>query len=104
MTTPMTVTVDSRVEEFTRAPRKLFIDGQWTEAASGKTFETPNPATGETLAHVAEGDAEDINRAVRAARAAFDGGPWSRMTPSERGRIIWKIGDLILQHAEELAQ
>ncbi len=100
----MTVTVDSRVEEFTSAPRKLFIDGQWTEAASGRTFETPNPATGETLANVAEGDAEDINRAVRAARRAFDSGPWGRMTPSERGRLIWRIGDLILEHAEELAQ
>ena len=99
----MTVTVDRSVEEFTAAPRKLFINGQWADAASGKTFETPNPATGETLAWVAEGDAEDINRAVRAARAAFDG-PWSRMTPSERGRIIWRIGDLILAHADELAQ
>ena len=66
----MTVTVDRSVEEFTAAPRKLFIDGQWADAASGKTFETPNPATGETLANVAEGDAEDINRAVRAARRA----------------------------------
>jgi phenylacetaldehyde dehydrogenase len=99
----MTVTVDRSVEEFTAAPRKLFINGQWTDAASGKSFETPNPATGETLARVAEGDAEDINRAVRAARAAFDG-PWSRMTPSERGRIIWRIGDLILAHTDELAQ
>ena len=54
----MTVTVDRSVEEFTAAPRKLFIDGQWTDAASGKTFETPNPATGETLANVAEGDAK----------------------------------------------
>ena len=100
----MTVTVDRVVEEFTAAPRKLFIDGQWTDAASGKTFETPNPATGETLANVAEGDAEDINRAVRAARKAFESGPWSRMTPSERGRLIWKIGDLILENAAELAQ
>src|ERR1700683_1993258 len=100
----MTVTVDRRVEEFTAAPRKLFIDGQWVDAASGKTFETPNPATGERLANGAEGDAEDINRAVRAARKAFDDGPWSRMTPSERGRLIWKVGDLILEHAEELAQ
>src|SRR5580658_8570858 len=100
----MTVTVDSRVEEFTGAPRKLFIDGEWTEAASGKTFETPNPATGETLANVAEGDAEDINRAVRAARRAFESGPWSRMTPSDRGRLIWRIGDLILEHTDELAQ
>src|SRR5579862_9956573 len=104
MTTPMTVTVDSRVEEFTSAPRKLFIDGQWTEAASGRTFETPNPATGETLAQIAEGDAEDINCAVRAARRAFESGPWSRMTPSDRGRLIWRIGDLILEHADELAQ
>jgi phenylacetaldehyde dehydrogenase len=100
----MTVTLDRNVEEFIAAPRKLFINGQWTEAASGKTFETPDPATGETLARVAEGDAEDIDRAVRAARKAFDEGPWSAMTPSERGRIVWKIGDLILEHVDELAQ
>jgi phenylacetaldehyde dehydrogenase len=100
----MTVTLDHNVEAFIGSPRQLFINGQWVDAASGKTFETPNPATGETLARVAEGDAEDINRAVRAARAAFDDGPWSRMTPSERGRIVWKIGDLILEHVDELAQ
>jgi phenylacetaldehyde dehydrogenase len=100
----MTVTVDQTVEQFTAAPHQLFIDGQWVDAASGKTFQTPNPATGETLAHVAEGDAEDIDRAVRAARKAFDEGPWGRLTPSERGRIIWRIGDLILEHADELAQ
>ena len=100
----MTVTVDRSVEEFTAAPRKLFINGQWVDAASGKTFETPNPATGETLANVAEGDAEDVNRAVRAARNAFESGPWSRLTPSERGRILWRVGDLILQYADELAQ
>src|SRR5580658_7869262 len=100
----MTVTVDRTVEEFTATPRKLFINGQWVDAASGKTFETPNPATGETLASVAEGDSEDIDRAVRAARAAFDEGPWGRITPSDRGRIIWRIGDLILAHADELAQ
>ncbi len=100
----MTVTLDRNVEAFIGAPRQLFIDGQWTAAASGKTFDTPNPATGETLARIAEGDAEDIDRAVRAARRAFEDGPWSRMTPSERGRIIWRIGDLILEHADELAQ
>jgi phenylacetaldehyde dehydrogenase len=98
------VTLDRNVEAFIGAPRQLLIDGQWVDAASGRTFETPNPATGETLAHIAEGDAEDINRAVRAARAAFDDGPWSRMSPSERGRIIWRIGDLILEHVDELAQ
>ena len=100
----MTVTLDNRVEAFIAAPRQLFINGQWVDAASGKTFETPTPATGETLARIAEGDVEDINRAVTAARRAFDSGPWSRMSPSERGRIIWRIGDLILEHVEELAQ
>jgi phenylacetaldehyde dehydrogenase len=100
----MTVTLDRRVEEFVATPRQLFINGQWVDAASGKTFETPDPATGQTLARIAEGDAEDINRAVKAARKAFEEGPWSRMTPSERGRIVWKIGDLILEHTDELAQ
>ena len=100
----MTVTLDKNVEHFIGAPRQLFIGGQWADAASGKTFATPNPATGETLAQVAEGEAEDINRAVQAARRAFEEGPWSRMTPSERGRIIWRIGDLILEHLDELAQ
>jgi phenylacetaldehyde dehydrogenase len=100
----MTVTLDRNVEAFIGAPRQLFIDGQWADAASGETFETPNPATGETLARVAEGGAEDIDRAVRAARRAFEEGPWGRMTPSERGRIIWRIGDLILEHTDELAQ
>ena len=60
----MTVTLDRNVENFIGAPRQLFINGQFADAASGKTFETPHPATGETLAHIAEGDAEDINRAV----------------------------------------
>jgi phenylacetaldehyde dehydrogenase len=99
----MTVTLDQNVETFLGTPRQMFINGEWTDSALGKTFDTPNPATGETLARVAEGDAEDIDRAVRAARSAFDG-EWSRLTPSDRGRIIWKIGDLILEHAEELAQ
>jgi len=100
----MTVTLDRNVEQFIGAPRQLFINGQWVDAASGQTFATPNPATGETLANIAEGDAEDIDRAVRAARRAFEDGPWSKMTASERGRIIWRIGDLILEHTDELAQ
>ena len=100
----MTVTLDRNVEQFLDSPHQLFINGQWVDAASGKTFETPNPATGETLARIAEGDAEDVDRAVRAARRAFEEGPWGRMTPSERGRIIWRIGDLIIQHNDELAQ
>src|SRR5260370_40905093 len=100
----MTVTTERSVEEFTASPRQLLIDGQWVGAGSGRTFEAPDPSTGDALAHIAEGDAEDIERAVRAARRAFDDGPWGRLTASERGRIIWKIGDLILEHADELAQ
>jgi phenylacetaldehyde dehydrogenase len=100
----MTITLDKRVDAFVATTRQLFIDGQWVDAASGETFETTNPATGETLATVAAGDVSDIDRAVRAARRAFEDGPWGRLTPSDRGRIIWKIGDLILDHLDELAQ
>ena len=94
----------NRVEEFISHPRKMFIDGKWVAAASGKTFPVYNPATGEVLAQVAEGDREDINRAVKAARKAFEDGPWSKITSSERGRLIWKLGDLLEQHLEEFAQ
>src|SRR6202008_4018133 len=65
---------------------------------------TYDPSTGEILARIAEGDREDIDRAVKAARAAFDSGPWSRMTASERGRLIWKLADLIEQHLQEFAE
>jgi len=97
-------TLDKRVQDFVHTRRQLFIDGQLVDAKSGRTFETLNPATGETLATVAEGGAVDIDLAVRAARRAFDEGPWSRMTPSERGRIMWRIGDLITEHLEEFAE
>ncbi|WP_433187685.1 aldehyde dehydrogenase family protein [Actinoallomurus sp. CA-150999] len=97
-------TAHDRVNSFVANPRRMFIGGQWTAAVSGKTFATPDPSTGETLAYVAEGDEADIDRAVQAARTAFEQGPWSRMTASDRGRLIWKIGDLILENAEELAQ
>jgi phenylacetaldehyde dehydrogenase len=82
----------------------MLINGKWVNAASGKTFPTYNPATGEVLAHVAEGDKEDIDRAVAAARAAFEKGAWRDITPSERGRLIWKLADLLEKHAEEFAQ
>ncbi len=85
-------------------PVKMLIGGQWVESASGKTFETMNPSTGEVLAHVAEGDSEDVNRAVTAARKAFESGPWPKLTPSQRGRLLLKLADLIEQNAEELAQ
>ena len=93
-----------KVTEFLSKPRKMLIDGQWVDAVSGKTFETYNPATGEVLAHVAEADAADIDRAVKAARQAFESGPWPEMSPSKRGRLLWKLGDLIQQNLEELAE
>jgi len=83
---------------------KLLINGEWVEPASGKTFPTVNPATGETLAEIASGEAEDINRAVAAARRAFESGPWPRMTPAERQMIIWRMADLIEGALEEFAQ
>src|SRR5271169_3232054 len=99
-----TAQMHSRVAEFVGKPRKMFIDGKWVESASGKTFPSYNPATGEVMAKVAEGDREDINRAVKAARKAFDSGKWPKMSGSERGRLIWKLGDLLEQHLEEFAQ
>ncbi len=96
--------IDPRVANFLATPRKMLIGGRWLDAASGKTFNTLDPATGEVLAQVAEGDKQDVDRAVRSARAAFDSGPWRRMTVSERGRIIWKIGSLIEEHLEEFAE
>src|ERR1700745_2245382 len=96
-----TAQLHNSVAEFLSKPRKLFINNQWVESASGKTFPTYNPATGEVLAQVAEGDREDINQAVKAARKAFDNGPWRRMTASERGRLIWKLADLLEAHTEE---
>jgi len=98
------VQMEDKVTNFISKDRKMLINGKWVEAASGKTFPTYNPATGEVLARVAEGDREDIDRAVKAARAAFETGPWHKMSPSERGRAIWKLGDLIQENLEELAE
>lgn len=103
-TTMSGIQLESSVTSFVAKTRKMLINGKWSDAASGKTFDTFNPATGEVLARVAEGDREDIDRAVKAARAAFDSGPWSRLTSSERGRMIWKLADLLEKHTEEFAQ
>ena len=80
-----------------------FIDGELVDAASGETFERINPATGEVIARVAAGDAEDVDRAVRAARRAFDAGDWSMADPAERKRVLLRLAELIREHAEELA-
>src|SRR5881296_1088653 len=83
---------------------QLFIAGAWRPAVSGETYQTINPATEEPSATVAKGDERDIDLAVAAARVAFDRGPWPRMTAAERGRIVWKLGDLITQHLDEMAR
>ncbi|KAJ0986656.1 hypothetical protein J5N97_005012 [Dioscorea zingiberensis] len=82
---------------------KLLINGQFVDAATGKTFPTLDPRTGEVIAHVAEGDVEDVNRAVSAARKAFDEGPWPKMTGYERSRILNRFADLIEKHNDEIA-
>src|SRR5258708_20895399 len=89
------VRMDDKVTSYVSQNRKMLINGQWVEAASGKTFPTYNPATGEVLARVAEGDREDIDRAVKAARAAFETGPCAKMAPSDRGPVLWTLGDLL---------
>src|SRR5579863_9491878 len=96
--------LEDKIHNFISRTHKILINGKWVEAASGKTFATYNPATGEVLANVAEGDREDIDRAVKAARAAFETGPWSRISPATRGKMIWKLADLIEKHLEEFAQ
>jgi len=85
-------------------PGKMLIDGRWVEGS--QSFDTINPATGEVLTQIAEAGASDVDRAVEAARRAFDskGGAWRKMSASERGRLIWKFADLVEQHIDELAE
>src|SRR4051794_19954139 len=73
----------------------MLIDGKWVPSVSGKTFPTVNPATGETICQVAEGDKADVDKAVAAARRAFESGPWSKMSASERGRLMYRLADRI---------
>lgn len=83
---------------------QLFINGKWEDASSGKTFETVNPATGEMYATVAEAGAEDVDLAVKAARAAFESGPWAEMAPSDRGRLLYKAAQKLWENADRLAE
>lgn len=101
---PNTLEISRRLADFLVGTKKLYIGGKWVESASGKTFDTLNPATGEVLATVSEAGEEDVNRAVLAARKAFDEGPWSRMSAAERSRLVYKLADLMEEHIEELAQ
>ncbi|MDT7542694.1 MAG: hypothetical protein QOE33_2598 [Acidobacteriota bacterium] len=95
----------SSTQTASETPRRyqLYIDGKFVDAESGKTFTTPNPATGETFAEVAEGDKADIDKAVDAARRAFDG-KWSKVSARDRGRMLYKLAQLVESHAKELAE
>ncbi|MEY9867618.1 aldehyde dehydrogenase (NAD+) [Peribacillus sp. B2I2] len=99
-----TIKLNPRVQEFLKGTKKLLINGELVEAASGKTFETLDPSNGKVLAIVSEAGPEDVDKAVKAARKAFDNGPWKKMSASERSRLIYKLADLMEDHKEALAQ
>jgi phenylacetaldehyde dehydrogenase len=94
----------SAAAAFLATDHKLLIDGKWVAAKSGETFSVEDPATEEVIAHVPAGDKADIDAAVAAARRAFEAGPWSRILPGDRSRMVWRLGDLLEQHADEFAE
>src|ERR1700744_5407627 len=103
-TIPVDSRVNSKTAEFFSRQHRMLIDGPFVLAASGKAFPVYNTATGEVIAQVPEAEEEDVNRAVAAARKAFDDGPWSKMSTSQRGQLIWKLADLLEANLEEFAE
>ena len=99
-----TMTIKPRLQEFLKGTKKLLINGEWVEAASGKTFESLDPSNKTVLAVLSQAGPEDVDKAVKAARQAFENGPWKKMSASERGRLMYKLADLMEAHQEELAQ
>ncbi len=104
ITLPPVALQSSTVAFLQRSPHQLFINNEWTPAASGETFLTLNPATGQPLGEIALAGATDVDAAVAAARAAFSSGPWRSMSGAERGNLLWQVANLIEQHADELAE
>ncbi|SEG08162.1 aldehyde dehydrogenase family protein [Paenibacillus sp. UNC499MF] len=100
----LTLTVRPKIQRFLNGTKRLFIDGEFVDSVYGRTFTTPNPATGDILAVVSEATEEDIDLAVKAARRAFDEGPWSAASAAERSRLIYRLADLVEDNLEELAQ
>ena len=101
MSTQLQVHPDAKA--FVARHHRMLIGGDWVDSHSGKTFDTFDPATGEVLASIPAGDSEDIDRAVKTARAAFENPTWADMHPATRGKLLHTLGDLILEHADELA-
>ena len=89
---------------FLAGKHQLLVDGKSVDAKSGKQFDVFDPATGQAIASVAEADKADVDEAVKAARRAFESGPWSKTLPQDRSKLIWKLADLLEKHADEIAQ
>lgn len=104
MTATLSAELDPRTADFISRPRQMYIDGQWVESASGQRFGTVDPATEQVITTVPRSSSEDVDRAVRAARRAFEDGPWPTMTPAERQRMIWRIAEGITARADQFAE
>ena len=96
--------ISAIVQSFLDRPHSLLIDGRWTESADGQRLPSIDPATGAPLSSLVAGGSVDIDRAVIAARRALEAPAWRLMTPSVRGRLLWKIAELIEAHLDELAE
>ncbi len=97
-------TLSQAVSEFLKQPKQMLINGKWVQAESGKTFDVIDPATTDVIGQAAEGDKADVDKAVKAARKAFESGPWPNMAPHDRGKMLHKVGDLILENLDTLAE
>ena len=104
MTTLLVPEPAREVQDFLSQTHKLLIGGKRVDAANGETFKVQDPSTNLVISHVPKGGKEDIDRAVKAARNAFENKPWGKLTVSERGKLIWKLADLIEERTEEFAQ
>jgi phenylacetaldehyde dehydrogenase len=99
----LTPQLDALRAGFLARAHRLFIDGRWVAAQSGQTFDVLDPSTGTRIAQAAAGEAADIDAAVKAARAALESGPWSRLAHTERAKLIFKLADLVERQADEIA-
>src|SRR5690625_2205533 len=96
--------LSGKVRDFLQGTKKLFINGEFVDSVSGKTFKTYNPATGEVLAKVSEAQSEDVDLAVTAAKETFENGPWATMDAIKRGELMTKLADLIEENKQEIAE
>lgn len=100
---PQPAPVSEVTARFIASPLQLLIGGEWVDAKSGKFFDVFDPTTGREIAKVAEGDAPDIDAAVAAARRAYESGPWPHLSPLQRSKLIYRLGDALEANAEEFA-